>query len=55
MTKLLAAILIVTLGFGLAARRDAEEPQVTYYYGSSGPYTTGVYDNPAWYQVPGDK
>lgn len=55
MTKAFAAVLIVTFGFGLAACRNAAESQVTYYYGSGGSYTTGVYDNPALYQVPGDK
>jgi len=55
MTKSLAAILIVTFAVGLAACRNVEEPQVTYYYGSGGSYTTGVYDDPALYQVPGNK
>lgn len=36
----------------LTACRGAETPQVTHWYGGT-PVTTGVYDDPAWYQAPG--
>ena len=45
---------MVALTFGLAACRGAEEPQITHWYGT-GSFTTGVYEDPYWYQVPGDK
>ena len=51
--KPLAAILLVALGFALAACRGAEEPQITHWYGTGGSYTTGVYEDPAHYWSPG--
>ncbi|MDE2228610.1 MAG: hypothetical protein KGL11_06170 [Alphaproteobacteria bacterium] len=44
----------IALSILLAACRGAEQPQVTHWYGT-GSYTTGVYEDPTWYQVPGDK
>lgn len=48
-TRVVAVVLAAALA--LAACRGAEQPQVTYWYGT-GSYTTGVYDDPAWYHTP---
>ena len=51
MSRVRFTAVIIAFGIILAACRGAEQPQTTYWYGT-GSYTTGVYDNPAWYQVP---
>ncbi len=52
MTKPRLAIFIVAFSLALAACRGAEQPQITHWYGT-GSYTTGVYQDPTWYQLPG--
>jgi hypothetical protein len=54
MAKPSLATLIVALSLALAACRGAEEPQITHWYGGTA-VTTGVYEDPSWYQVPGDR
>lgn len=53
MSRVRFAIVAVVLGIMLAACRGAEQPQITYWYGTGGSYTTGIYSNPALYQAPG--
>lgn len=45
-------VLALALIVALAACRGAGTPTVTNWYGGT-PVTTGVYDDPAWYQTPG--
>ena len=48
------AVIALAAALALAACRGAETPMVTNWYGGT-PVTTSVYDDPAWYQIPGDK
>ncbi|HEV2162551.1 MAG TPA: hypothetical protein VGR52_10015 [Stellaceae bacterium] len=45
------AAVVLAAALALAACRGAETPMVTNWYGGT-PVTTGVYDDPAWYQTP---
>ncbi|GEM_PF-3285918 len=47
--------LAAALGLLLVACRGTETPQITHWYGTGGSYTTGVYDDPSWYQGPGGR
>ncbi|MGB8181157.1 MAG: hypothetical protein WCF13_02195 [Stellaceae bacterium] len=51
MSRTRFAVVAIALGIMLAACRGAETPMVTHWYGT-GSYTTGVYDDPTWYQAP---
>jgi len=49
MSRVRFAAVAITLAVVLAACRGAEQPSMTYWYGT-GSYTTGVYDDPSWYR-----
>lgn len=54
MSRARFAAVAIALSVTLAACRGAGTPMVTHWYGT-GSYTVGVYDDPTWYRVPGDK